>query len=53
YIFILWLQNELDEYIVKNNTIKKRHNQKVACPNGVPLLVEQAPEHFDAKDYKV
>ncbi|PBK84317.1 hypothetical protein ARMGADRAFT_1088556 [Armillaria gallica] len=53
YIFIPWLQNELDEYIVKNNTTKKRHNRKVACPNRVPLLVEQAPERFDARDYKV
>lgn len=53
YIFIPWLQNELDEYVVKNNTTKKRHNRKVARPNGVPLLVEQAPERFDARDYKV
>ncbi|PBK59871.1 hypothetical protein ARMSODRAFT_838570, partial [Armillaria solidipes] len=53
YIFIPWLQNELDEYIVKNNTTKKRHDRKVAHPNGVPLLIEQAPERFDAEDYKV
>ncbi|PBK62409.1 hypothetical protein ARMSODRAFT_895602, partial [Armillaria solidipes] len=53
YIFIPWLQQELDEYVVKNNTTKKRHNRKIARPNGVPLLIEQAPERFDAQDYKV
>ena len=53
YIFIPWLQHELDEYVVKNNTTKKRHNRKIAHPNGVLLLIEQAPEHFNAQDYKV
>ncbi|KAK0445278.1 uncharacterized protein EV420DRAFT_1648415 [Desarmillaria tabescens] len=53
YIFIPWLQHELDEYVLKNNTTKKRHNRKVARPNGVLLLIEQAPERFDAQDYKV
>ncbi|PBK91184.1 hypothetical protein ARMGADRAFT_1046779 [Armillaria gallica] len=53
YIFILWLQHELDEYVIENNTTKKRHNQKIAHPNGIPLLIEQAPERFDTQDYKV
>ncbi|SJL03250.1 uncharacterized protein ARMOST_06602 [Armillaria ostoyae] len=52
YIFIPWLQQELDKYVIKNNTTKKRHNRKIARPNGVPLLIEQAPERFDAQDYK-
>ncbi|KAK0457078.1 uncharacterized protein EV420DRAFT_1480952 [Desarmillaria tabescens] len=52
YIFIPWLQHELDKYVLKNNTTKKRHNRKVARPNGIPLLIEQAPEQFDAQDYK-
>ncbi|KAK0224450.1 hypothetical protein EDD85DRAFT_730019, partial [Armillaria nabsnona] len=53
YTFIPWLQHELDEYVIKNNTTKKRDNRKIARPNGIPLIVEQAPEQFDAQDYKV
>ncbi|PBL04534.1 hypothetical protein ARMGADRAFT_1022931 [Armillaria gallica] len=41
------------KYVVKNNTTKKRHNRKIAHPNGIPLLIKQALERFDAQDYKV
>ncbi|PBK86231.1 hypothetical protein ARMGADRAFT_1035685 [Armillaria gallica] len=31
---------------------KKRHNRKIAHPNGIPLLVKQALERFNTQDYK-
>ncbi len=37
----------------RTTTQKKRHNRKIARPNGVPLLIEQAPERFGAQDFKV
>ncbi len=53
YVFLPWLQAELDVYVSENNNTKKRHNRKIARPNGVPLLIEQAPEHFGTQDFKV
>ncbi|PBK94312.1 hypothetical protein ARMGADRAFT_1029451 [Armillaria gallica] len=32
---------------------KKSHNRKIARPNGIPLLIEQAPECFGTQDFKV
>ncbi|KAK0479345.1 hypothetical protein IW261DRAFT_1289181, partial [Armillaria novae-zelandiae] len=53
YLFISWLQHKCDEYVTGNNTHKKRHDQNVARPNGVPILIEQVPERFGAEDFKV
>ncbi|KAK0474616.1 hypothetical protein IW261DRAFT_1341519 [Armillaria novae-zelandiae] len=53
YLFIPWLQHECDEYVTGNNTHKKRHDQNVARPNGVLILIEQVPERFGAEDFKV
>ncbi|KAK0454010.1 uncharacterized protein EV420DRAFT_1621513 [Desarmillaria tabescens] len=52
YVFLPWLQAELDVYVSENNNTKKCHNQKISRPNSVPLLIEQAPECFGRKDFK-
>ncbi|PBK82640.1 hypothetical protein ARMGADRAFT_1038433 [Armillaria gallica] len=49
----LKLQAKLDVYVLENNNTKKYHNRKIARPNGVPLLIEQAPECFGTQDFKV
>ncbi|KAG2125457.1 hypothetical protein DEU56DRAFT_873091 [Suillus clintonianus] len=53
WVFIPWLQCELDRYQDRvNNTAKRRDRNKV-LPHGVPNLIYDSPEDFGAMDFKV
>jgi hypothetical protein len=53
WVFIPWLQRELDAYRDRvNNTAKRRDRNKV-LPHGVPNLIYNTPEDFGALDFKV
>ncbi|KAG1829470.1 hypothetical protein EV424DRAFT_1470731 [Suillus variegatus] len=53
WVFIPWLQCELDRYQDRvNNTAKRRDHNKV-LPHGVPNLIYDSPEDFGAMDFKV
>lgn len=53
WVFIPWLQQELDAYQDRlNNTAKRRDRNKV-LPHGVPNLIYQSAEDFGALDFKV
>ncbi|KAG1729360.1 hypothetical protein EDD22DRAFT_982663 [Suillus occidentalis] len=52
WVFIPWLQRELDAYQDRiNNTAKRRDRNKV-LPHGVPNLIYESPEDFGALDFK-
>ncbi|KAG1741220.1 hypothetical protein EDD22DRAFT_959081 [Suillus occidentalis] len=52
WVFIPWLQRELDAYQDRiNNTAKRRDRNKV-LPHGVPNLIYELPEDFGALDFK-
>ncbi|KAG2029735.1 hypothetical protein BDR03DRAFT_1018013 [Suillus americanus] len=53
WVFIPWLQQELNVYRDQvNNTTKRRDHNKV-LPHGVPNLIYDSPEDFGALDFKV
>ncbi|KAG2344574.1 hypothetical protein BDR05DRAFT_947268 [Suillus weaverae] len=53
WVFIPWLQCELDRYQDRvNNTLKRPDRNKV-LPHGVPNLIYKSPEDFGALDFKV
>ncbi|KAG1801180.1 hypothetical protein EV424DRAFT_1351975 [Suillus variegatus] len=53
WVFIPWLQCELDRYQDRvNNTLKRPDRNKV-LPHGVPNLIYESPEDFGALDFKV
>ncbi|KAG1738724.1 hypothetical protein EDB19DRAFT_1636175, partial [Suillus lakei] len=53
WVFIPWLQCELDRYQDHvNNTAKRRDRNKV-LPHGVPNLIYDTPEDFGAMGFKV
>ncbi|KAG1830416.1 hypothetical protein EV424DRAFT_1343637 [Suillus variegatus] len=52
WVFIPWLQQELDAYRDRvNNSTKRRDHNKV-LPHGVPTLIYHSPEDFGALDFK-
>ncbi|KAG1758695.1 hypothetical protein EDD22DRAFT_956604 [Suillus occidentalis] len=53
WVFIPWLQQELNAYRDRvNNTTKRRDRNKI-LPHGVPNLIYNSPEDFRALDFKV
>ncbi|KAG1778332.1 hypothetical protein EV702DRAFT_1179015 [Suillus placidus] len=53
WVFIPWLQRELDGYKDRiNNTAKRRDRNKV-LPHGVPNLIYNSAEDFEALDFKI
>ncbi|KIK14796.1 hypothetical protein PISMIDRAFT_59358, partial [Pisolithus microcarpus 441] len=53
WLFIPWLQQELDAYRDRvNNTAKRRDRNKV-LPHGVPNLIYDDPGDYEALDFKV
>ncbi|KAG2131698.1 uncharacterized protein EDB93DRAFT_1255389 [Suillus bovinus] len=53
WVFIPWLQCELDRYQDRvNNTLKRPDRNKV-LPHGVPNLIYESAEDFGALDFKV
>ncbi|KAG1874467.1 hypothetical protein F4604DRAFT_1680990 [Suillus subluteus] len=53
WVFIPWLQQELDAYQDRiNNTAKRRDRNKI-LPHGVPNLIYHSAEDFGALDFKI
>jgi hypothetical protein len=53
WVFIPWLQRELDAYRdCVNNTVKQCDHNKV-LPHGIPNLIYNTPKDFRALDFKV
>ncbi|KAK0197866.1 hypothetical protein F5146DRAFT_920232, partial [Armillaria mellea] len=53
YIFIPFLQNELDDYVYMCNWRCKRRDKRKVCPHGVPLHIEQRPQFYGCRSYAV
>ncbi|KAG1843638.1 hypothetical protein C8R48DRAFT_618652, partial [Suillus tomentosus] len=52
WVFIPWLQCELDRYQDRVNNTAKRHDRNKVLPHGVPNLIYESPEDFGAMDFK-
>ncbi|KAG1890319.1 hypothetical protein F4604DRAFT_1914866 [Suillus subluteus] len=52
WVFILWLQCELDRYQDRVNNTAKRCDCNKVLPHGVPNLIYESPEDFGAMDFK-
>ncbi|KAG2151646.1 uncharacterized protein EDB93DRAFT_1083174, partial [Suillus bovinus] len=53
WVFIPWLQQELDVYHNCVNNTAKRHDCNKVLPHGVPSLIYDYPQDFNALDFKV
>jgi hypothetical protein len=53
WVFIPWLQRELDAYQDRVNNTRKRRDRNKILPHGVPNLVYHSPEDFGALNFKV
>ncbi|KAG1833588.1 hypothetical protein F4604DRAFT_1886809 [Suillus subluteus] len=53
WVFIPWLQRELDVYCDRVNNTAKRHDRNKILPHGVPSLIYDSPQDFNALDFKV
>ncbi|KAF8417179.1 hypothetical protein L210DRAFT_871640 [Boletus edulis BED1] len=53
FLFIPWLQRELDLFAERFNNSKPRHNIHKALPHGRPNDIFSRPEDFDSKDFSV
>ncbi|KAG2114955.1 hypothetical protein BD769DRAFT_1629964 [Suillus cothurnatus] len=53
WVFIPWLQRELDSYQDRINHTAKRRDRNKVLPHGVPELIYRSAEDFGALDFKV
>ncbi|KAG1786291.1 hypothetical protein EV424DRAFT_1523978 [Suillus variegatus] len=53
WVFIPWLQRELDSYQDRINHTAKRRDRNKVLPHGVPELIYRSPEDFGALDFKI
>ncbi|KAG2738001.1 hypothetical protein P692DRAFT_201874334 [Suillus brevipes Sb2] len=53
WVFVPWLQCELDRYQDRVNNTAKRWDRNKVLPHGVPNLIYDSPEDFGAMDFKV
>jgi len=53
WVFIPWLQRELDAYQDWVNNTRKRRDQNKILPHGAPNIIYQSPENFGVLDFKV
>ncbi|KAG2131597.1 uncharacterized protein EDB93DRAFT_1255445 [Suillus bovinus] len=53
WVFIPWLQRELDAYQDRANNTRKRRDRNKILPHGVPNLVYNSPEDFGALNFKI
>ncbi|KAF8550995.1 hypothetical protein OG21DRAFT_1487325 [Imleria badia] len=53
WVFIPWLQRELDNYKDRVNHSRKRRDRNKVLPQGVPELIHESPEEFGVLDFKV
>ncbi|KAJ7061128.1 hypothetical protein C8F01DRAFT_1083345 [Mycena amicta] len=53
FVFIPWLQAELDVYVERLNNSKKRADRNKILPHGVPNNIFEHPEDYGALNFKV
>ncbi|KAJ7116197.1 hypothetical protein C8R43DRAFT_1091258 [Mycena crocata] len=53
WVFIPWLQKELDAYRERVNNTKKRADRNKVLPHGVPNHMYEAPEDFGVLDFRI
>ncbi|KIM38531.1 hypothetical protein M413DRAFT_20009 [Hebeloma cylindrosporum] len=53
WIFIPWIQLELDGYVSMVNNSRKRADRNKILPHGVPNDIDESPERFGALDFKI
>ncbi|KAJ7870330.1 hypothetical protein B0H14DRAFT_2345726, partial [Mycena olivaceomarginata] len=53
WVFIPWLQRELDLYRDRVNNTAKRADRNKVLPHGVPNHMYEAPEDYGALDFKI
>ncbi|KAN0139571.1 hypothetical protein V8E53_002600 [Lactarius tabidus] len=53
FIFIPFIQQEVDVWVHQQNWTKHRADQKKVLPNGIPMLILQKPHKWKAVDYKI
>ncbi|KIJ06201.1 hypothetical protein PAXINDRAFT_92365 [Paxillus involutus ATCC 200175] len=53
WVFIPWLQEELNAYQGRVNLARKRRDRNKVLPHGRPELIHTSPEDFGALDFKV
>ncbi|KAG2114843.1 hypothetical protein DEU56DRAFT_874297 [Suillus clintonianus] len=53
FVFIPWLQHELDLFADKFNNTKPRFNMHKILPHGRPNDIFDCPEKFDCRDFSV
>ncbi|KAJ6466161.1 hypothetical protein C8R47DRAFT_991038 [Mycena vitilis] len=53
WVFIPWLQRELDAYRERVNNTAKRADRNKVLPHGVPNHMYEAPEDYGILDFKV
>ncbi len=53
WVFIPWLQKELDAYRKRVNNTAKRADRNKVLPHGVPSHMYEAPEDYGVLDFKV
>ncbi|KAG1891711.1 uncharacterized protein F5891DRAFT_1131539 [Suillus fuscotomentosus] len=53
WVFIPWLQQELDAYQDRINNTAKWHDRNKILPHGVPNLIYHSAEDFGALDFKI
>ncbi|CAK5265855.1 unnamed protein product [Mycena citricolor] len=53
WVFIPWLQAELDAYRNRVNNTRKRRDRNKVLPNGVPMHMFEYPEDYAILDFKI
>ena len=53
YIFIPWLQHELDVYVVEANDTKPRYDRTKILPHGRPREIFEHPEEYNTQNFGV
>ena len=53
FVFIPFLQREVDAWVYQRNWTKHRADRKKVLPNGILMLILQKPHKWKAADYKV
>ncbi|CAK5271654.1 unnamed protein product [Mycena citricolor] len=53
WVFIPWLQAELDFYRNRVNNTTKRHDRNKILPSGVPIDMFEHPEDYGILDFKI
>ncbi|KZT10115.1 uncharacterized protein LAESUDRAFT_810391 [Laetiporus sulphureus 93-53] len=53
WLAIPWLQAELDDWTKQFNLTPRRANKHKSLPHGIPILIVNQPQDFNAVDFKV